>query len=253
MIIDHPGQDQMPGLRQLWKDTFSDTDAFLDAFFAAAFSPGRCLCAAEGAEVLAAVYWFDCSARDEKIAYLYALAVQSAHRGNGIGSRLMEKVHALLAEQGYQGVLLVPQEAHLQRLYSRRGYRLATTLREFTCSPGPVAAQHRQVDAAAFARLRREYLPDRSVIQEGENLAFLETQVEFYAGDDFLLTARKEADRLFAPELLGNLNAAPGILRTLGCSQGTFRTIGCETPFAMYRPLNAANAELPAYFAFAFD
>ena len=104
-----------------------------------------------------------------------------------------------------------------------------------------------------FARLRRLSLPENSVIQEGEGLRFLDTQMQFYQGTDFLLAGRiLEEDTFFGAELLGSVAAAPGILKALGCGQGTFRTPGTKTPFAMFLPL-AAEAVMPAYFGFAFD
>ena len=252
MTIEHPVESQLPALRQLWKDTFSDTDLFLDAFFSTAFRPNRCLCAAEGGKILGSVYWFDCFCCGEKIAYIYALAVDRAYRGLGIGSRLMETTHAVLETGGYRGALLVPQQEGLIRMYERMGYLLSTGMEEFTCRWGDAGVNLRSIDAQAYARLRRAYLPEGGVIQEGENLAFLEAQAAFYAGDDFLLAARRETDRLFGLEILGNAQAAPGILRTLSCDCGTFRTYGSR-PFAMYRPLKTAAGCTPAYFAFAFD
>lgn len=252
MTIDRPSDAQAPQLRRLWKAAFGDADPFLDAFYGAAFSPDRCLCAGSEAQVLGAVYWFDCSYAGQKIAYIYALAVEKACRGRGIGSSLMDRAHALLESRGYQGVLLVPQEAGLVRMYEAMGYRLCTGIREFTCMPGPGAADLRPVDIAEYACLRRKYLPAGGVVQEGENLAFLTTQAKLYAGGDFLVAERREGDALFAMELLGSEAAAPGILRALGCSTGTFRTPGDEKMFAMYRPLTNTPA-CPTYFGLAFD
>ncbi len=253
MTIEHPAYDQLPALRQLWKDTFADTDAFLDGFFAVGFHPNRCLCATDGKSLLGAVYWFDCTCCEEPLAYIYALAVERTYHGRGIGSSLMEAVHTLLSERGYRGILLVPQEEGLIRMYERMGYRLRTGLREFTCCVGANAVNVNRIDTQTFARLRRAYLPEAGVVQEGENLAFLQTQAVFYAGEDFLLTARQENGRLIGLELLGNTDAAPGILRALSCHRGAFRVIGKERNFAMYRPLCDTHSCAPSYFAFAFD
>lgn len=253
MIIDHPTPDLEASLRQLWKDTFADSDAFLDAFFSTAYDPRRCLCATGDGALLAAVYWFDCTAADEKLAYLYALAVDASRRGRGMGSALMEQVHTLLTARHYQGVLLVPQEEHLIRMYRRMGYSHDIPLAALTCACGSEAVPLRQLSGFEYARLRRQYLPQGAVVQEGENLTFLQTQADFYAGEDFLLAARREQDRLFGPELLGNASAAPGILKTLGCQTGTFRIPGTDSPFAMYRPLTPTPRKIPTHFAFAFD
>ena len=70
MTIDAPKTAQIPQLRQLWKEAFGDTDTFLDSFFSLAFAPERCRCITLGDTVPSALYWFDCTCRGEKWAYL---------------------------------------------------------------------------------------------------------------------------------------------------------------------------------------
>lgn len=245
MVIDCPKMEQIAGLRQLWKEAFGDTDAFLDCFFATAFAPERCVCATVDCEVAAAAYWFGCG----EYAYIYAVATAKKFRGQGICHALMGKIHQILTAKGYAGCILVPGEESLRQFYRGMGYENSGGVNELDCEAGtplPVA----KIDAAEFAALRRQYLPDGGVVQEGENLAFLSCWAEFYRGEDFLLTAVQEDDSLRGLELLGNAEAAPGILAALGAKSGTFLTPG-DTPFAMYLPLNEKKA--PAYFGFAFD
>ncbi len=242
MNLDHPTTGQIPGLRQLWQDAFGDTEAFLDTFFDSAFAPQRCLCASDGQQIAAAAYWFNCG----EYAYIYAVATAKQHRGKGLCHALMENIHQLLARQGYAGAIVVPGEESLRQFYAGMGYKDFGGIREFSCEAGTEAATLRPVDSETFAALRRQYLPAGSVVQEGENLAFLRRFAAFYAGDDFLLTT----DGKFGIELLGNTGAAAGILTALGAKSGTFRTPGAS-PFAMYKPLNRQAA--PAYFGFAFD
>ena len=80
-------------------------------------------------------------------------------------------------------------------------------------------------------------------------MEFLETMADFYAGEDFLVTASRED--AFFPELLGNPAAAPHILSALGRQTGYFRTVGAEKPFALYRSFD--DAPSPSYFSLAFD
>ncbi len=63
-------------------------------------------------------------------------------------------------------------------------------------------AGFRQIGPAEYAALRRQYLPEGGVIQEGENLAFLQTHAKFYAGPDFVLAATDDDGALFGVELL---------------------------------------------------
>ncbi len=250
MNIKKPSMEQIGSLRSLWKEAFGDEEAYLDAFFSTAFAPERCRCVVMEGKPVAALYWLDCSCRGEKIAYLYAVATGKMYRGRGLCRALMADTHEHLRGLGYQGAVLVPDGEALARMYGAMGYAFFGGIREFSCTPGEISTDFRRIDTAEYARLRREFLPEGSVLQENENLALLETQAEFYAGGDFLLAARREADRLIGMELLGDASAAPGILTALGMSRGAFRTPG-QDRFAMYRPLRDGTP--PEYFGLAFD
>ena len=251
MIIDHPRPEQIRGLRQLWQEAFGDTDAFLDTFFDTAFSPNRCFCASDRDVPVSALYWFDCTCREKKVAYLYAVATDIRYRGQGLCRQLMEHTHAHLKRLGYAGAILVPGSKELFRFYEKLDYRTCVFAQEDLCTPGTAPARLENLNALDYARLRKAYLPEGSVIQEGENLAFLEKQVRFYKGDGFLLAAARQGTNLYTPELLGNTAAAGSILCALGCTVGTFRGPGGDIPFAMYRPFTPDPA--PGWFGFAFN
>ena len=252
MKIDYPATEHIPQLRALWTASFGDGDQFLDNFHATAFSPARCRCALVDGDVAAALYWFDVSCGDAPMAYVYAVATAPAYREQGFCHALMEDTHLLLKKLGYHGILLVPDGDALTKMYAGFGYTPCTSVKEFVCAPtGDPATMHR-VDTAEYARIRRRLLPAGSVIQEGENLAFLATYAELYAGPGFLLAACQDGERLQGLELLGDPTAGPGILQTLGLTYGNFRTPGAGTPFAMFLPLRE-DAPVPVYFGLAFD
>ena len=240
-------KNDIPGLRQLWKLAFGDTDAFLDSFFGTAYSPDRCRLLKIQGTVAAALYWFDCSVENQKTAYVYAVATHPDFRGQGLCRKLMQETHSLLKAQGYDSVVLVPQDTGLRKMYAAMGYRDATSVSEFTCEPGdPIPLS--EVDADTYAALRRTFLPAGSVVQEGENLRFLTTYARFYRGEDCLLAV--SGSQIL--ELLGSRENAPGIVAALGLEAGSFRTPGKDTPYAMFLPL-AETAHMPTYFGFAFD
>lgn len=256
MTIDKPAFSQMSQLWDLWREAFGDSGEFLEAFFDTAYSPERCRCVTENGNVLAAVYWFDCSVRGNKVAYVYALATYMEHRGRGIAHDLMDEVHRVLEQQGYEGAVLVPGTQELFSFYENMGYTGFSPMTEFVCTGAAEEVQLRRVTPEEYAKQRREVLsllePD-AVIQENENLAFLATQAELYIGQNFLLAAHKDGDTLIGMELLGDPQTAPGIVRTLGYTKGIFRTRGQGKPFAMYRPLGNSTLPAPTYFSLAFD
>lgn len=252
MKIDTPARRDIPALQALWKEAFSDSEEFLVLFFSSGFSPARCMAAWQAEELASALYWFDCEADGQKIAYLYAIATAKRFRRQGICRALMEAVHCHLQQNGYAGALLVPESPALAEYYHRIGYYTATTICEFSAFRGGTALPLRQIDATEYAALRQAFLPSGSVLQEGENLDFLAGNTQFYSGENLLLAVQTGNNSLFLPEFLGDPACAPGVLTALGAANGTFRTPGSQKPFAMFLPL-AAGASKPQYFAFAFD
>lgn len=251
MRIDYPREDQLPQLRKLWQGAFGDDDAFLDLFFDGVFSPDRCRCVNLDGQPAATLYWLDCRFENRPLAYLYAIATGRAYRKQGLCAALMADTHALLQSLGYAGAILVPGEPELFRMYDKMGYRICSGIGEMHCKAAAEPISLRAIDGAEYARLRRQLLPAGGVVQEGDNLIFLEKLTRFYAGKDFLLCASLENGRLTVPELLGDPSAAPGILAALGASEGSFRFPGDNRSFAMYHPLSDDRA--PKYFGFAFD
>ncbi len=251
MRTEHPTPDRIGALRKLWHIAFGDSEDFLDSFFGTAFACHRCLCIPEGETIAAALYWMDCSHAGQKLAYIYAVATHPDFRGRGLCKTLMTHTHQLLAKNGYQGVLLVPQDAGLRRMYGKMGYRDVGGQERISCEAGTDTLPIRAIGAVEFASLRRCLLPAGGVLQEGEGLDFLAGQLQFYTGDRFLLAAYAQGETLYGMELLGNADAAPGILNALGLSRGVFRVPG-QTPFAMFLPLSG-TAVPPTYFGFAFD
>jgi len=255
MNINTPLKSQLPFLQSLWQEAFGDTEEFLDIFYATAFNAERCLCVSTDGTVAAALYWFDCQYENKPIAYIYAVATAKKFRGQGLCHKLMEHTHCHLAELGYEGAILVPGSAELFSFYEKMGYRTCSSVNQITCTSTDQKKnlELRQIDKSEYAALRRQFLPQGGVIQEKENLDFLETQAKFYTGSGFLLAACTEGSVLRGLELLGETRFICDIVNSLGCSKGFFRTPGNDIPLAMYRPLEDSKLLPPTYFGFPFD
>lgn len=253
MIIDAAIQSDVPELRSLWSEAFGDEDEFINLFFLTAFDTKRSRCVKVNGKVKAVLYWFDCLYEGAQIAYIYAVATAKDHRGRGLCSALMENTHCHLASLGYRGCVLVPEGENLFLFYKKLGYATCAFVSEFSCLASNVKTEIRQIDMGEYAKLRRFYLPKNGVVQENENLKFLQAQASFYMGDGFLLAARREEDTLYGVELLGNVEMASSIVKTLECANGRFRVPGKDIPFAMYRALNDDKMLPPEYFGLAFD
>ena len=243
MRADYPAPEQVNGLRSLWKEAFGDTDSFLDSFWDTAFAFDRCRCITADGEVAAALYWLDCRCDGAPMAYIYAVATAKKHRGKGLCRQLLADTHAHLKNLGYAGCILVPGSEALFAMYGKMGYAPFCGMNTVSYSAGePISVQ--EVTAEEYGKLRKAYLPEHGVWQEG--IPFLATYAKLYAGEDFICAWAED----LGLELLGNTAAAPGILGALGRERGKFRIAG-NTPFAMFCPLSPTPA--PGYFGIAFD
>lgn len=238
-------------LTNLWHLAFGDGEEFIGLFFQTAYHPEKCLYLTEDNQITAALYWLDCEFQGQKQAYIYAVATHPDHRGKGLCRQLMEKTHEVLKQQGYTAALLRPADEGLRRMYRKMGYHTATCVTEFTCTAG-ASIPLREIGAEEYGILRRTFLPEGGVIQDGTSLTYLASYAKFYAGSDFLLAGNVYDGTFVGMELLGNQEAAPGILAALGMEQGSFRCPGGQIPFGMFLALEESAAE-PSYLGLVFD
>ena len=248
MNIDRPTIQQIPQLKTLWQQAFEDTDAEIDSFFRTGFSKNRCLRVALDGKVVAALYWFNCTVWEKKVAYLYAIATDKAYQRQGIAGKLIRFAHRHLKNEGYQGAVLVPSEESLFGFYERFGYAAFGSIGEFTCQKAGTPVPFSKISKQAYTTLRKAYLPQGGVLQEDCLLDCLDA---FYQGEDLIFTAVPRGDALFVPELLGNTEKASRILAAFGLETGTFRTPGNDRRFAMFCPFE--DIPTPTYFGLALD
>lgn len=252
MGIDAPGKDRYAELLALWKTAFGDYNGFWERFLETVFDPACCRCLFREGRVAAALYWFPCQFRNQRIAYIYAVATDPDFRGQGLCRTLLADTHRYLASLGFHSAMLVPEGEPLRHMYRRMGYRDCTRVTEFSCSAADTVIALRPVSPQEYGALRRTLLPPGGVLQEEINLSFLGAQAELLAGETCLLAVYLEEGVLHATEYLGSRELAPSIVRSLGCETGYFRMPGSQRPFAMIFPL-AEDAAVPDYFGLAFD
>ena len=245
MIIDPPRKQDIPALRGLWKEAFGDSEEFLDLFFQTGFAPGRSRCLWISGKVAAALYWFDCSHQEKKLAYIYAVATDKAYRGRGLCTALMEDTHRHLQALGYDGAVLVPGNRKLFDLYGKLGYKAFCPMTVHSVESGATAEALEKLSAEEFRKLRRKHIPAGGILQEGETLAFLSGFCRFCRSGDDLCCLSVEGDTAYFQEYLGAESHLPGILKALGVKKGIVQLPGGENS-AMYYPLTEKE-ELPTY------
>lgn len=249
MIIDNPRPEHIPALRRLWQQAFADPEEYLDSFFETGFSYDRCFCVFREEQPVAAVYSFDCLWQQKPVAYLYALAVEKDHRGQGLSRLLLSDTHAKLQSAGYTGAILEPAEPWLWDYYGSMGYKAFGARRTITvCAENtPIAFQ--QLGQLAYQQKRAELLPAGGVEQPGVLTQLLMTQATLYGGEDFVAAVSRWSESIV--EFLGNREKIPGLLAALSMDQAAVTLPGGRET-AMYLDF-AGQAHCPAYFGLPMD
>ena len=252
MKFNHPTIEQVPQLWSLWQEAFGDEDEYLEIFYNKAFSVDRCMLTTdETGKALAALYWFDCRVGEEKLAYIFGVAVANAVRGNGYCRALMGATLDRLTQLGYKGAMLVPANQSLYAMYAKLGFEKFGGVSETVYSASKTPAQLRRLGEEEYTLLRNRHLPQGAVVQEGENIAFLAARTELYAGDDFVFSFVHGMGE-FVVEFLGNMKKAPDVVCALGREKLMFRTVGNGRDFAVYHSLSEEGTP-PKYFGIPFD
>ena len=249
MIIDNPSSCDIPALRRIWQQAFGDTDVFLDDFFETGFAYDRCWCVFQEHEPVAAVYLFECLWQEQKVAYLYALAVEQSHQKQGLSRLLLADVHTKLRQAGFLGAIMEPATEGLRQYYQRLGYRSfgGRKVEEFTASQK--AEPVTELAELAYAMARKKLLPAGGIVQEGAFVSLLQRQAVCYGGDGFVAAVSKEAPVVL--EFLGDWNKIPGFLKTLRLDRAKVRMPG-GLATAVYLDFFGGE-EMPSYFGLPMD
>lgn len=227
MIIRKPTPADLPRLSSLWQEAFGDDREDVESFYETAFSYDRALLA-EAQNPVACIYWMDAQIAGQRIAYLYAFAVEKTCRSQGVGKALLCKTLEVLEGEGYAAAVLVPGEESLRAYYEKLGFTVFGTVSTPAAeAPGLPATK---VDLETYLVERKALHPALQWAKSA--FAYLERFCSFYAGKDWVLALGTEG----AQEFIGDPKALPHVLYTLNISTE-------KTPVAMaYR---FASIELP--------
>lgn len=249
MIIDNPSPAHIPALRRIWKQAFGDSDSFLDSFFDTGFSFERCRCVFLNSEPVAAVYLFDGMWKSRKVAYLYALAVEEAYRGQGFSRLLLADTHSALQREGYAGAVLEAASVSLQTYYERFGYQLFGSRQEKTVCWGKEAIACSRLGGLCYEQKRKALLPPGGITQGGALTEFLQTQAELWGGEDFVAALSRQEPLIL--EFLGDPQKLPGFLKARNLPKATVRLPG-NAASTMYLSLDG-SPDTPDYFGLPMD
>ncbi len=226
MIIRKPTGEDIPGLQEIWKEAFGDTQEAVSAFYETAFSRSCCLVAA-GEQVMGGIYWLDARIEGRKVAYLYALAVAKPCRGQGIGKRLLETACRSLEDRGFAAALLIPAQQSLYGYYEKLGFASFGRMQQETVTAHGPEAEITRVTAEEYAQRRQALMP--RFVWEMPMLSYLERVCPLYAGQDYVLAVGDGT----VQEYIGPRELLPRLLYTLNIDAAQAHLSGGQDPAGM--------------------
>lgn len=122
--------------RNLWKNTFGDSDKYLDIIESTYFKPGRILVEKKGSEIIAGMLTIPYQFAGGELSglYLCGLCTSVEYRGQGIMSKLIAKAAQKAENEGFDFLFLIPDGEKLRRYYAQRGF-VDGAFRQVVCYP----------------------------------------------------------------------------------------------------------------------
>lgn len=117
----------LSALRQLWKDTFHDSDSYVNLVFQRCFSPELTITSFQEERLAAALFgvpfsFLNHSDKPLRGLYLCGLATRPEFRRRGIMTRMLIEIEQRGKEAGFDFTFLIPASDGLRRYYADRGY-----------------------------------------------------------------------------------------------------------------------------------
>ncbi len=161
--------EDKPALYALWQKTFGDEATVIDRFFRC-ITPKDIVVCGENANPVSAVYMprvdLRCGEKTLSAAYIYAAATDTAYRGRGLMTRLLQFAAENAQRQSLDGLFLVPAELTLFDYYGARGFLPAFSKKLVQYSRTDLqplcetAAKELQASARQFFEIREQALLD---------------------------------------------------------------------------------------------
>lgn len=164
----------------LWQEAFSDTKAEIEEFFCSCKDLARICVWEEAGEIAAQLILLPVTLVREggkgsyPTEYIYAVATKQTWKGQGIATKLLQEVTALLAAEQKAGIL-VPAKESLTKFYEKRGFKKCFLEEKITTTPLSTdnvtmdvtevsytteTAFLQEIDAGVYQELRRKAFCD---------------------------------------------------------------------------------------------
>lgn len=132
-MITFATDEDLKGIKELWKECFGDSDEYIDFFFSEHCLEKETLIYKEDSKVVGMLNLLPATMRTADgyipVRYVYAVGTLVNYRGRGIAGKLLRYANQELIRQGI-ATILVPANEQLFQYYQKQGYQTLFYMKE---------------------------------------------------------------------------------------------------------------------------
>ena len=130
----------IPTLKKIWDESFSDPINYVDFIFDRLAKPSDAIVYEDGGRVVSMLLMIDTkfvySGQSVDAVYILGAATLTQYQNRGIMTYLLDHAESTARQAGAQLAILVPGEQYLYSFYKRRGYSSDFSVRLIKLKPG---------------------------------------------------------------------------------------------------------------------
>lgn len=132
--VANPKPESFPLLKELWVETFGDSDNVINNFFEKTAKTQNIFCVFHEEKPVSVLYAIDSvialDGKEYKAYYVYAVCTKKEYRGMGLMKGLFRELEKVAQNRGVSYLFLVPAEESLFGMYEKIGFKVGFTYKE---------------------------------------------------------------------------------------------------------------------------
>lgn len=218
-MIVHPKKEDIPVLKEIWREVFRDTPTYIKLFFSQKFSPSSCLVYKEGGQIVSMIHYPQYSMKfySETLTagYICGTATLPSFRGKGIMGKLIEAACDKMRARGDTFSVLIPANEALFKYYEKFGFATVFYKRRTELTPEDIEGSriplHPTDNPEEIIKIYSETINSRkiAVLQTPRTYKTVISENKSEGGEaltasNALIFAAKKEDKLYVREFLAS-------------------------------------------------
>lgn len=110
-------------VRRLWKETFGDSNEFINSFMRHYSKQESLMTVKENGQLVSMLHILPFTMNGDKVGYIYAVATAEEHRNKGYASFLLKKAVETAKREKLAALVTIPASKALRSYYKRFGFK----------------------------------------------------------------------------------------------------------------------------------